>query len=699
MTLTNSIVAKLAVAFVAVAMALSVVAPARAQTIDELNAQIAALMAQITALQAQAGGGAAVASAVCPYTWSRNLSIGDSGPDVMKLQQFLNSNPATRVAATGVGSAGQETEYYGALTGAAVAKFQEMYRADILSPLGLVNSTTYFGNMTRAKANELCSVAPAPSPVDDVVDDVTDDVTDDDVVADDDDDDNTLHGGEADVNSFTFRDEESDIAEGQEDRPVYRIEFDVEDGDVRLERMDVTLDSTAIVGGNGEPDPWDAFDEMSIWVDGEKVASEDTSNEDDWDENTGDEYVFRITNIDTIFREDTTGEVIVALSANNSVDTDGGAGNDDWDIFIDTDGMRFVDSEGIDTFGPPSGSVDRTTFEMIDQGDNDDLDLDSSPEDPDATTFEVNEDNNMEHMIFAYELSAEDSDNDIDIDNLYIDVTVGSPNTSYDTLDELVDDFRIEIDGDSYDAESYTGTGRHAKLQFDVDNDSTVKHDESATVKLFADFNDVTSSFTVATITASTTRSASYIDASGADDLTTSQIGGANRIGETHTLRLQGLKFAAKPSDGTGDGDATQVVDPNNKSDNYGTFFLDFDITVFGDDLWVPVNSVSRGASTTAGVAFQIENAQTGAAVTTGTTTATFDIDGANEDNGYFELEEGNTYTGQLKITAFDPSTSGTYLLQLLSVGYNATEDTAPDTTQAPDDLDDYESDDVQILS
>ena len=146
-TIANSVASKLAVAFVATAMMFSLVAPAQAQTAEELQAQIDTLMATINSLQAELGvtGGDVMTSSasVCPYTWTRSLNMGDTGADVMALQQFLNADAATQVAATGAGSAGNETEYYGPATGAAVAKFQEMYRAEILSPLGLVNKTKW----------------------------------------------------------------------------------------------------------------------------------------------------------------------------------------------------------------------------------------------------------------------------------------------------------------------------------------------------------------------------------------------------------------------------------------------------------------------------------------------------------------------------------------------------------------------------
>ncbi|MEI6296840.1 MAG: hypothetical protein WCO84_04320 [bacterium] len=98
-------------------------------------------------------------SDVCPFVWSKNLKIGSVGEDVLKLQRFLNSDASTMIAMVGPGSFGNELNIYGNLTKRAVVRFQEKYAKDILSPFGLLKGTGSVGVSTRAKLNELCSVA------------------------------------------------------------------------------------------------------------------------------------------------------------------------------------------------------------------------------------------------------------------------------------------------------------------------------------------------------------------------------------------------------------------------------------------------------------------------------------------------------------------------------------------------------------
>jgi len=131
------------------------------------------------------------ASTSCNFT--RNLTVGATGADVLELQKLLNSKGYT-VATAGAGSAGMESQYFGPATKAAVAKMQEAYAAEILTPLGLTTGTGYFGASTRAKANTLCApVVVPPTPGDD---------DDDDTTVGDDDDDDTLSGGEVSLDNF-----------------------------------------------------------------------------------------------------------------------------------------------------------------------------------------------------------------------------------------------------------------------------------------------------------------------------------------------------------------------------------------------------------------------------------------------------------------------------------------------------------------
>jgi len=147
------------VATIAVVLALALgftfafATPAKAVTIEELQAQIQGLLAQIASLQS--GGSTGSTGGTC-FTFTQTLRQGSTGAEVMQLQKFLNSKGFT-VAATGAGSPGNETSYFGPATKAAVIKFQNANAAQILTPVGLTAGTGIWGPSSRAAANAMCT--------------------------------------------------------------------------------------------------------------------------------------------------------------------------------------------------------------------------------------------------------------------------------------------------------------------------------------------------------------------------------------------------------------------------------------------------------------------------------------------------------------------------------------------------------------
>lgn len=121
---------------------------AQAQSTADLQAQIAALLAQIQQLQSQLNstGSTGTSSVSCSFT--RALTVGSTGADVKCLQQYLNAS-GYKIAASGAGSPGNESTYFGSLTKTAVAKWQA---ANGVSP-----AAGYFGTISRAKYTQLAS--------------------------------------------------------------------------------------------------------------------------------------------------------------------------------------------------------------------------------------------------------------------------------------------------------------------------------------------------------------------------------------------------------------------------------------------------------------------------------------------------------------------------------------------------------------
>ncbi|MFA6187627.1 MAG: peptidoglycan-binding domain-containing protein, partial [Phycisphaerae bacterium] len=121
-------------------------------TAAELQAQITLLLAQISALQSQIGTSGTAVSSTVPASLlsSSDLTVGSKGASVKALQQFLNAN-GYAVSASGAGSVGNETEYFGNATKAALAKMQ--------AAQGISPAAGYFGAKTRAKLSAMGSAS------------------------------------------------------------------------------------------------------------------------------------------------------------------------------------------------------------------------------------------------------------------------------------------------------------------------------------------------------------------------------------------------------------------------------------------------------------------------------------------------------------------------------------------------------------
>lgn len=77
-----------------------------------------------------------------------DLNYGKIGAEVTLLQRILKIDPR-------IYTSEKATGYFGNITKQAVIRFQEKYKEDILTPLGLTNGTGFVGGTTRAKLNEL----------------------------------------------------------------------------------------------------------------------------------------------------------------------------------------------------------------------------------------------------------------------------------------------------------------------------------------------------------------------------------------------------------------------------------------------------------------------------------------------------------------------------------------------------------------
>jgi len=87
------------------------------------------------------------------FQFKSDLRIGSRGTEVKELQKCLAKDPE-------IYPEGEITGYFGSKTKAAVIKFQEKYRAEILEPFDLERGTGEVKKLTRNKLNEICFEEP-----------------------------------------------------------------------------------------------------------------------------------------------------------------------------------------------------------------------------------------------------------------------------------------------------------------------------------------------------------------------------------------------------------------------------------------------------------------------------------------------------------------------------------------------------------
>lgn len=627
-----------------------------AQTTTDLQAQIAELLEVISRLQAQLASGIGTSvPGVCPATvWTRNLGIGSRGADVQSLQRFLNGNPDTRLAVSGAGSPGMETQYYGPITAAAVSDFQVKYRAQVLTPLGLVNPTGFFGPSSRAQANQLCA-AEVPEPGQD--------------------EDEELSGGEASLERFDVSGVDTSLEEG-EDSDVMNVEFDVEDGDIAINRIDVALDH--ISGGDDEP--WDVFDSIAIMVDGEIIAEMNADDEDDWsdDDPENGDYTIRLTNIDDfVVREGETAEFTVVLSVAGSVDdADTGV---EWEIFIPNNGIRATDSLNLNHY---IGNTDETvTFDIDEEGFRDELTVRTSNDDPESRTLQLDDTDDSEFQtVFAFDLDTDDSSNDIEIESITVVVEL-----STSTFNELVNDLRLVIDGEEFDEYRVTnGNNASATVMFEFDNNELViDAGDTVTAELEIEFNPLDSDLEGTTIELSV--NGDDIEAEGADELTDDQLGGS-ASSELHTLRVSGGTLSSV--------ETSTSVRENDTNPDTGTYTIKFDVTAFEDDIYISGTATSGTSLGTAGANYIVEDSDGDQAVG-GSANAVLSSNADSVTGNRYRVSEGETREFTLLVT-YTPASEDFYRVQLYSVNFNDT-NAAPDVQQRALPEQNYETEFVSL--
>ena len=349
-------------------------------------------------------------------------------------------------------------------------------------------------------------------------------------------------GEEASLSNYNFKSGSDDTVHESETEEVARIEFDVDDADFALERVDLTFDYQGTAAG--EDKPWKAFKKVTLKADGNEIASKTVDSEDDWKEDSN-PYVLRFAGLSHVVKAGDKAKLSVEVEADDSVDGSSLASNNIWDIYVDTDGIRGVDEAGISQYA--GDATDKERFNIEDEAAGEALTIKSSSNNPDATIFKVYDDKTSDdYKVFAFKLDADE--HDIKVDHLVLKLnttgvdinTDGTVDSGESALyDDVVDDVYVKIDGDKYDDVNVNSTstgagfgGEITTLDFDIDKQAVIDADTSENVYVYVSFREQTT----ATYPAGTTFSVdtASVTGEGVDDVSDNTV----ISGDTHTLEL-----------------------------------------------------------------------------------------------------------------------------------------------------------------
>lgn len=614
------------------------------------------------------------------YTFTQYMRYGSRGPEVVELQKVLNAGGYAVPPLVVDGIFGQKTR-------AAVITFQAskgLARDGIVGPItrAALNAGVVvvvppvvvapgclpgyaFNPMTGAPCT---TTTPPPS-----------------------NNNGGLQGGAGDITLSlrgTYSGEE--VGEGEEDEEILQVDVEADDGsDVELNsvRVEFFQSSTA-----DDRDLKDYASEVSVWLDGDKVGSADT---DDFSESNTNYFSKSINLEDAIIRAGEEGELVIAITANNSLDS-GDIDSDAWQV--DLLSVRFTDADGVTT--TESGSAAATAgagaygklFDFASFATANDAELRVSLGDADINdvrVLDVDDSNNTDQEILSFTLDAS-GDSDVVVDEIPVVITT----TGETDESVIVASAQLFVEGAAISGKEDVPAG--GAVTFD-DLDYTVEAGEEVEVVLVVELQETDGALDDAdTIQATVTVGSIVAEDESGETLTAT----GSAAGGAHVVFQNGIEL-------TGFTQSAQSFTVDGANNDRVELTLNFDVHNFGDStLYIPnvdtLTGTSTSATTTApttsqGVGYHIQSA---GSVTPGSNDISAILTESDPDltlgTNAFELKAGKTGTLTLKVTVAtdgNPSIDNVAFRALLTGVNWATSDSATGSQVYTYNLGDYKTD------
>jgi len=398
----------------------------------------------------------------------------------------------------------------------------------------------------------------------------------------------SLSGDAGDLEvSDTSKDVENDVNEGEEDVNVLGYKVKAVDSDISLTNVKVFLSKNTEAGSERLTR---YIDEVKVMLGDEEVGSADAS---DFSKKSGDpdEFTKSISLKGADVKKGETAYLYIAVSAKSDIDTIDLTA--DWDVEVQT--LRYTDGTGAIMSAAASEIDTIETFGFKDDADSDKLTVKSSSANPAASTISVsNDDETDDVLVGAFKLEADEDSSDISVLELPIKVEVLGNAVLLDSVDEIITELYVKIDGEKFDAELLDGstdeilknkaTGTVTYIVEFEDDEMVIEADDSVEVKVYASFAsmDDGKAYTEGTKIKATLEGEG-IEAEGAEEMHAT----GKFIGRPHTLSSVDLDVKKASS-------STSTPTPTYVGDNTYTVEYITKIKVINDgddDVYIPTTN------------------------------------------------------------------------------------------------------------